>query len=532
MHPGAFRPEVPAGLRAAQYVRMSTDHQKYSPENQRIAMASYAEPRGITIVRSFADEGRSGLTIVERNGLNELIRTVEEQRADFDCILVYDVSRWGRFQDVDESAYYEFICKRSGIAVHYCEEDFENDGSLASVLLKSVSRVESANFSKRLSKRIFMAQSYGVSLGFWRGGKPSFGYRRLAVDEAKTPRGILQHGEQKHFKTDRVILVPGPKSERTIVNRIFMDFADRHKTRQQIANELNAAGVLTAEGNPWQMQTIDAMLRNELYIGHNVFNRRSSKLKTAPVFNPPEMWIRHDNAFEPLIRPDLFEKAQKVLAELRYRQAITDEELLDKLRALWRRKGQITVRLMLQSKGMPHPTVFVRRFGSLPAAYKLAGYSIPARYDFVDTGKKIDAIIKSAVDRITSELHSSGEVPTFLPELNMLSASGATIVASVAWSVWDGTVAGRRSRRWEVRNIRYHRSDLMFVIRMNRTNEVIEDYFLLPTPKLPLSKDRKKLRISDRVFGNFRYETLEAVLFALRDRLRQRQDYVPGALRT
>jgi DNA invertase Pin-like site-specific DNA recombinase len=115
--------DVPNGLRAAQYVRMSTDNQKYSPENQRTAIAAYAAVRGITIVRSYADEGRSGLTIIERAGLNDLIQDVQEKRADFDCILVYDVSRWGRFQDVDESAYYEFICKRAGIVIHYCEEE-------------------------------------------------------------------------------------------------------------------------------------------------------------------------------------------------------------------------------------------------------------------------------------------------------------------------------------------------------------------------------------------------------------------------
>jgi len=37
-------------------------------------------------------------------------------------ILVYDVSRWCRFQDVDESAYYECICKRAGINFAYCAE--------------------------------------------------------------------------------------------------------------------------------------------------------------------------------------------------------------------------------------------------------------------------------------------------------------------------------------------------------------------------------------------------------------------------
>jgi DNA invertase Pin-like site-specific DNA recombinase len=211
---------------------------------------------------------------------------VNQGRADFNCILVYDVSRWGRFQDVDESAYYELICKRAGIAIHYCEEEFENDGSLSSVILKSVSRVEAANFSRRLSKRIFMAQSHGVSLGFWRGGSAGYGYRRQAVDESGAPRGLLAPGEQKYFKSDHVILVPGPESEVDIVHRIFRDFVAGKKTRTEIANELNAQGTYNAQGNPWQMQSVSILLRNEVYLGHNIFNRRSFKLQQKPVKKP------------------------------------------------------------------------------------------------------------------------------------------------------------------------------------------------------------------------------------------------------
>jgi DNA invertase Pin-like site-specific DNA recombinase len=114
---------------AAQYVRMSTDHQKYSTENQANAIKQYAAGRGIEIVRTYIDEGKSGLRLDGRDGLIKLIEDVEGGKTDFKIILVYDVSRWGRFQDADESAYYEYICKRAGIAVQYCAEQFENDGS-------------------------------------------------------------------------------------------------------------------------------------------------------------------------------------------------------------------------------------------------------------------------------------------------------------------------------------------------------------------------------------------------------------------
>lgn len=514
----------PEGTRAAQYVRMSTVHQKYSPENQRAAIANYAAQRGITVVRSYADEGRSGLTILGRDGLNNLIQDVQQNRADFDCILVYDVSRWGRFQDVDESAYYEFICERAGIAIHYCEEIFENDGSLASVLLKSVSRVEAANFSRKLSKRVFMAQSRGVTLGFWRGGPASYGFRRLAINESGQPRAQLQPGEQKHFKSDRVILVPGPKFEIEVVRRIFRDFANRTKTRTDIANELNASGIFNAQGNPWQMQTIDILLRNEVYLGHNVFNRRSCKLQQKPVNNPPEMWIRCNNSFKPLVSQALFAKAQTALADLEHGRKLSDREILDKLKALWRRKRHLSMKILEGSEDTPGWTVYARRFGSLMNAYKLIGYEPKARYRYIETGQKIDAIIRAAADEIVSDLEASHEAATFLPELYLMSIANLTMVISVAWSVSDGTVAGRRSRRWEVRKIKYRRSNLTLVIRMDEANAQIQDYFLLPTANLPLSKDGKKLRISDRVFGNFGHNNINSVLRALREKLRQQHE--------
>jgi DNA invertase Pin-like site-specific DNA recombinase len=164
--------------RAAQYVRMSTDHQRYSTANQKQVIAAYAVERNIEIVRTYTDDGRSGLTIVGRGGLQELIADVQFARTDFDCILVYDISRWGRFQDADESAYYEFICKRAGMNVHYCADEFENDGSLASTMLKVAKRFAAADFSRQLSKRVFIGQCRITELGFWHGGKPACGLRR------------------------------------------------------------------------------------------------------------------------------------------------------------------------------------------------------------------------------------------------------------------------------------------------------------------------------------------------------------------
>ncbi|WP_369720175.1 recombinase family protein [Bradyrhizobium sp. LLZ17] len=76
---------------------MSTDHQKYSTENQKDAIAAYAARHNLTIVRTYEDAGRSGLRIEGRDALKQLIEDVRKRRADYSVLVVYDVSRWGRF---------------------------------------------------------------------------------------------------------------------------------------------------------------------------------------------------------------------------------------------------------------------------------------------------------------------------------------------------------------------------------------------------------------------------------------------------
>jgi Resolvase, N terminal domain len=91
-------------LPAAQYIRMSTEHQKYSPENQLEAIAAYASLFSMDVVQTYSDLGKSGLKLANRPGLKSLLDDVETRRTGFRVVLVFDVSRWGRFQDADESA--------------------------------------------------------------------------------------------------------------------------------------------------------------------------------------------------------------------------------------------------------------------------------------------------------------------------------------------------------------------------------------------------------------------------------------------
>src|SRR5471032_1345198 len=206
-------PKTSANFRAAEYVRMSTEHQQYSTENQGGKIREYAERRGIEIVRTYADAGKSGLRIDGRKALQQLIKDVESGRADFQIILVYYVSRWRRFQDADESAYYEYICRRAGIQVAYCAEQFENDGSPVSTIVKGVKRAMAGEYSRELSAKVFQGACRLIQMGFKQGGTSGFGLRRMLIDQSGQQKAVLKMGEQKSLQTDRVVLIPGPDEE-------------------------------------------------------------------------------------------------------------------------------------------------------------------------------------------------------------------------------------------------------------------------------------------------------------------------------
>ena len=194
-------PQAPFGpIPAAQYVRMSTEEQEYSISNQEEAISRFAKANGYNVVSTYADAGKSGIAIRTRAGLIQLLKDVMTGRAQFQVILVYDVSRWGRFQDADEAAHYEFLCKSAGIPVRYCAEQFDNDGSIPNTLMKAIKRSMAAEFSRELAVKVFAGQRRLARQGFRGCGTAGFGLRRMMVSADGSRRLILNTGEPKAIK--------------------------------------------------------------------------------------------------------------------------------------------------------------------------------------------------------------------------------------------------------------------------------------------------------------------------------------------
>ena len=368
--------ETPAHIPAVQYLRMSTDPQRYSFQQQSEAIARYAARHGYAIRRTYQDAARSGLRLTGRAGLQRLLIDVLRPDRDFSAILVLDVSRWGRFQDLDQGAHYEFICRAAGVQVIYCAEQFENDGSLNAALIKQLKRLMAAEYSRELSAKSTAARLAQAKLGHRQGAPLIYGLQRIIVDRRGRPLGVLERGHGKAQHDDHVLLRPGPDHEVETVRWIFRRFLCRGATASSVARELNAQGVPYIGSRRWAPDSLTRLLRHELMSGIYVYNRTSRRLKGAKVCNPPETWVRLQ-VFDPIIPPELFARVQAKLRE-KSRPRRSREALLSALRALLKKHGRLSAALIKRSPETPCVGVYAKQFGRLTAAYDAIGYR-PAR---------------------------------------------------------------------------------------------------------------------------------------------------------
>ncbi|ODS57818.1 MAG: serine recombinase [Acidobacteria bacterium SCN 69-37] len=493
-------------VKAAEYVRMSTEHQKYSTENQAEIIRRFAGDRGFEIVRTYADHGKSGLRLDGRDALKQLIDDVRSGRADFTAVLVYDVSRWGRFQDADESAYYEYLCKEAGIIVHYCAEQFENDGSLSATIIKSMKRAMAGEYSRELSAKVFTGQCRLITLGFRQGGLAGYGLRRQLIDEHRTPKGELAIGVQKSIQTDRVVLVQGPIDEVETVRRMYRLFLEDH-SEQQIADLLNREDRTTDLKRPWTRGTVHQVLTNEKYIGNNLYNRTSFKLKKNRVSNPPDMWVRAEGAFPGVVNQAVYGTVQQIIAERSKRYS--DQDMLGRLSVLLQNVGRLSALVIDEQDDLPSSSAYRCRFGSLLRAYELVGYNPERDFRYVEVNRALRAMHPHVVADAVASIRSGGGEVDVDPTTDLLTVNGE-FTTSVVISRCVELPSG--ARRWTIRLDASLRPDITVAVRMDLANQSALDYYLLPRLGVPAGP----LRLRDENgldLDSFRYDSLEPFFY-------------------
>src|SRR5450432_2235136 len=474
---------------AAQYLRMSTEHQQYSIENQAAAIRRYAEFNGFEIVHTYSDPARSGVVLKRRQGLQQLLQDVIAGKAGFRAILVYDVSRWGRFQDSDEAAHYEFVCKAAGIPVHYCGETFANDGTLPSLIMKALKRTMAGEYSRELSVKVLDGQRRIASLGFKQGGLPGYGLRRMLVSPNRSPKQQLNDGERKSLATDRVLLVPGPANEIGVVRDIFRMLISDGLSVHAIASALNRSGIEYAPSSTWDYAAVYGILSELKYIGCHVFGRTSSKLYTPKVRLPKSEWMVIPGAFEAIVDYATFAQAQHIL----YNRSLnkSDEELLHGLRRLLIRSGRLSGALIAASSDMQSPYTYSVRFGSLRRAYELIGYGHAEDFGPTELRRRTQALREELIARIGQMFPADISIvrPGGRWRSRLRLRNGMNLSLLVARSIR----VRKEPVRWQIDPVVHECRSITLLARLDNENRSFLDFHVLP------NVDRsKRFRLGER----------------------------------
>lgn len=495
-------PAMSALGRAAVYVRMSTENQKYSITNQLNAITQYALLHDIEIAKVYEDAAKSGLTLKGRAALNRLFEDVTRPERDFDQILVYDVSRWGRFQDTDESAHYEFQCRQHGVRVVYCEEQFANDGSPLDGFWKNMKRAMAADFSREYSEKVIRTLCVMARRGYFTGGHTIYGLERVAVDEMGTARGKLAPGHRKSVRSDHVVLQPGAKDEVRMVRKVFRLYADKGWSPRRIAEYLNKSKVPSLRHRHWHPATIRTMLMNEKYIGVAHFNHTTRKLRTPVEVNDASKWIRTPGAYKPLISRALFARAQ-AMRKKRARKRDT-EWMLDKLRRFAR--AQTPEERQKARAAMSSRNAYAHRFGSMRSAFDTIGVSNPPSYHVFELGNRRFQRRRALLEELTDRVARCGGQMVVDKTMHEMTVNDR--LQGRFELVWSYETAGGqprwRTRFWELRKARF-----FLLGRVLRDADVPVDYYLIPACEIGRGSWRSGVENGE--LDIYRHRTLASV---------------------
>jgi hypothetical protein len=368
-------------------------------------------------------------------------------------------------------------------------------------------------YSRELSAKVFAGQCRLIELGYRQGGMAGYGLRRMRIDQNGTAQGILQFGEHKSLQTDRVILIPGPEEELETIRWIYRQFVDGGKVESEIAAGLSQRGIMTDLGRPWSRGTVHQMLTNEKYIGNNVYNRRSFKLKKKRVENSPEMWIRADKAFEAIVDPQIFFMAQGMIRERNRR--FSGEEMLARLRRLFDHHGYLSGIIIDESENMPSSGSYRRRFGSLIRVYELVGFEPDRDYRYIEINRQIRQLYGEVVTDTISAIEELGGRIVRSPATDLLTVN-REFTASIVIARCQKTPAG--SLRWKIHLDTGLMPDITVALRMDEANEAPLDYYLLP--RFEMATDRIRLAEDNGLMLDaFRFDSLE-FFFAMAERVR------------
>lgn len=303
---------------AVGYVRCSTDMQDDSIDQQKRAIETWAIANEYKVIEWFEDEGKSGTSFEKRSEFMRLVHRAENS-PNFEHILVYDESRWGRAGNPRTSTYWKIHFERHGAKVKIINSQSKNENDIGSFVTEVVECAEASEYSKKLSRSTMRGCVAHVEKGWSAGGSAPYGYKRVAIDPVtgKHLRDLLD-GMHRRKGEEVVRLELGDRNEVDVVKRIF-ELKEMGNGLKTIADTLNFEGISCPRRGKWKNKdqkwscgTIRSIIQNPVYCGTRVYNRfPKNKLSGLPrgKRNDTTEWKTFNNAHPSIISKERFDQA-------------------------------------------------------------------------------------------------------------------------------------------------------------------------------------------------------------------------------
>lgn len=143
--------DSPRRVRVVIYARTNRPDSVLSIQDQCESVREYAVRHDMEVVRVYEDVGKSGSSLDGRDAMKRLLAEATSPDRDFDVILVYDWSRWGRF--LDAGTYYEHLCRRAGVELRACSEPPADDDHPACRMAQQIRRAVAASDKTRFPRK-------------------------------------------------------------------------------------------------------------------------------------------------------------------------------------------------------------------------------------------------------------------------------------------------------------------------------------------------------------------------------------------
>lgn len=261
-------------MKAVIYARYSSDNQREeSIEGQLRECMAFAERKGYTVIKSYADRAISGKRADNRPEFQRMIN--DSAKGEFDVVIVWKIDRFSR--DKYDSVIYKSKLNKNGVSVISATEPI--DDSPEGKLMESIFEGFSEYYVKDLELKTSRGMTENAIKGKFNGGHITYGY---VIDDDKR--------FQKH------------ETEAPIVAEIFRRYAEGEPIRS-IIDDLTSKSV-TNRGKKMTYHFINWILKNRRYIGEYTFRD-----------------TMNTEAIPPIISEEIFEKCQKRLSSNKHKAA-------------------------------------------------------------------------------------------------------------------------------------------------------------------------------------------------------------------